>query len=103
MIFPTDALPQASDVRRYKIRSPQTRPITSTSNMTVFSAAASSDSVTPQGGGDPAPGDLVLAVEALGIDAEQHLDAGAGPLRHLGCGHSSVAPGGQPCRSTVVS
>src|SRR5215831_13359013 len=70
--------------------------------MTAKSAPTSSDSVTAQGGGDAALGDLVLPVEALGIDAEQHLDAMAGPLRHLGCGHSPVEPGGQACVAKVV-
>jgi hypothetical protein len=42
--------------------------------LTALSTAAPSESVTAQCGSDTALGDLVLAVEALGIDAEQHLD-----------------------------
>lgn len=38
---------------------------------------------------------LVLAVEAVGVDAEEHVDAGAGPLRDLCCGHSGVESGGR--------
>ena len=41
----------------------------------------------------PAPGDLVLALEALGVEAEQDLDAVAGPLGDLSWGHSPVEPG----------
>src|SRR5215813_10409194 len=70
--------------------------------MTAKSAPSSSDPVTTQGGSDTALGDLVLAVEALGIDAEQHLDAMARPLCHLGCGHSPVEPSGQACVAKVV-
>src|SRR6266568_8499840 len=70
--------------------------------MTTLSAAASSDSITAQCGSDTAHGDLVLAVEALGIDTEQHLDAVAGPLCHLGRGHSPVEPGRQACVPKIV-
>src|SRR6266704_2608520 len=70
--------------------------------VTTLSAAASSDSITAQCGSDTALGDLVLAVEAFGIDAEQHLDAVAGPLCHLGRGHSSVEPGRKTCVPKVV-
>src|SRR5262249_10573104 len=73
-----------------------------TFGMIALYRATSSDSVTAQGGGDAALGDLVLAVEALGKDAEQHLDAMAGPLRHLGCGHSPVEQGGRACGARVV-
>ena len=47
---------------------------------------------------DPALGDLVLAFEALGVDAEQDLDAVADPLGDLSWGHSPVKPGGQDRR-----
>jgi len=61
----------------------------------------SSDSVAAQGGGCAALGDLILAVEALGINAEQHLDAVAGPHCHLGRGYSPVEPGGQACMAVM--
>jgi hypothetical protein len=51
---------------------------------------------------DPALGDLVLAFEALGVDAEQDLDAVASPFGDLGCGYSPVEPGGQACVAKVV-
>ena len=44
--------------------------------------------------GDPALGDLVLAFEALGVDAKQDLHAVAGPFSNLGWGYSPVEPGG---------
>ena len=48
-----------------------------------------------QGSDDPALGDLVLAFEAFGVDAEQDLDAVADPLSDLGWRHSPVEPSGQ--------
>jgi len=58
-------------------------------NCDVFSRLAG------KSGCDSAFGDLVLAFEALGIDAEQDLDAVAGPFGDLGCGYSPVEPGRQ--------
>jgi hypothetical protein len=42
---------------------------------------------------DPLLGDLILAVEAFGVDAQKHLDAMASPLGHLGGGYSPIEPG----------
>jgi hypothetical protein len=41
-------------------------------------------SVLAQCFADPALGELVLAYDALGVDAQQHVHAVPGPLRHLG-------------------
>jgi hypothetical protein len=37
-------------------------------------------------------GDLTLAVDALGVDAKEDVDAVAGPLGDLGSVHASVEP-----------
>lgn len=36
--------------------------------------------------------DLITAVDAFGVDAEEHFDAMSGPLRDLGSWHTSVEP-----------
>lgn len=43
---------------------------------------------------DAAFGFVLLAVDAPGIDPQQHVDAVTGPLSDLRCGHSGVQPGG---------
>jgi hypothetical protein len=45
---------------------------------------------------DSTAGDDVLAVETLGVDAQQHLDTVAGPLSHLRWRDAGVEPGRDP-------
>jgi hypothetical protein len=45
----------------------------------------------------PASCHLVMAVEALCIDLEQHLDGVTRPLGYLRCRYSPVEPGGHTC------
>src|ERR1700730_12070785 len=47
-------------------------------------------------------GDVVLAVDAVGVDGEQHGDAVPGPLRDLGGGGGGVQPEGQGGMPQVV-
>lgn len=55
-----------------------------------------------EGGGDPASGEFLLAVEALGVGAKQYLDAVVGPFGYL-CGrYSPIEPGGQAGVPQVV-
>ncbi len=42
---------------------------------------------------DSAFRDLILTVQAFGVDAEEHFDAVAGPFGDLGGSHSPVEPG----------
>jgi hypothetical protein len=70
--------------------------------MHVSSTAAGCSLGVCKSGGDSALGDLVLAFEALGVDAEQDLDAVSCPFGDLGWGCSSVEPGGQACVAEVV-
>ena len=55
-----------------------------------------------QSSDDHALGDLVLAFEALGVDAEQDLDAVASPFGDLGWGYSPVEPGGQAGMAEII-
>ena len=55
-----------------------------------------------QSSDDPALGDLVLAFEALDVDAEQDRGAVAGPLGDLSWGDSPVEPGGQTGVAEIV-
>jgi hypothetical protein len=50
--------------------------------------------IVVQGSSDPSPGDLIVTVEALGVDAQEHLDTMASPLGDLGGCYSPVEPGG---------
>ena len=55
-----------------------------------------------ESGRDPALGDLVVAFEALGVDAEQDLNAVASPFGDLGWGYSPVEPGREARMAKVV-
>ena len=55
-------------------------------------------SVLAQGFVDAALGEVVLARDALGIDAQQYVHAVPGPLGHLGWVDAAV----QPCRQAGV-
>lgn len=71
----------------------------------IFQLPVTPDNCSPdvgKGGGDPALGDLVLAFEALGVDAQHDLDAVTSPFGDLGCGYSSVEPARQACVAKVV-
>jgi hypothetical protein len=59
-------------------------------------------SVLAQCFGDPELGELVLADDAFGVDAQQDVDAVPGPLGHLGGVDATVQPGGQACVPQVV-
>lgn len=61
-----------------------------------------SSRVVAEGLGDAALGDFVLAVDALGVDAQQDLDAVAGPLGDLGRRDAGVEPAGQAGVPQVV-
>jgi hypothetical protein len=52
-------------------------------------------SLLPQRFADPALGELVLAGNALCVDAQQHIDAVPCPLGHLGWVDAAVEPRGQ--------
>lgn len=51
---------------------------------------------------DPLPVELVAAVDALGVDTQQDVDAVAGPLGNLGGIDAGVQPGGQAGVAQVV-
>ena len=51
---------------------------------------------------DPVVHPLLLAVDALGVDLEQHVDRVAGACRHFRCGHTGVEPLGHACVPQVV-
>ena len=59
-------------------------------------------SLRAQGFVDAALGKLVLARDALGVDAQQHVHAVPGPLGHLGGIDAAVEPGGQAGEPQVV-
>jgi hypothetical protein len=52
--------------------------------------------------GDAALGKVLLPGEALGVDAEQHVDAVPGPLGDLSRSDAAVEPGGQARMAQVV-
>jgi hypothetical protein len=47
-------------------------------------------------------GELVLADDALGVDAQRDVHAVPGPLGYLGGVDATVQPGGQACVPQVV-
>ena len=55
-----------------------------------------------QGFVDAVLGELVLAHDALGVDAQQYVHAVPGPLGHLGGVDAAVQPGGQAGVPQVV-
>jgi len=59
-------------------------------------------SVLAQRFADPALGQLVVAHDALGVDAQQHVHAVPGPLGHLGGIDAAVQPGGQAGMAEVA-
>jgi hypothetical protein len=46
--------------------------------------------IVSQGVGDAPLGDVLLVVDALGVDAEQHFDAVPGPLGYLSWRYAAV-------------
>ena len=59
-------------------------------------------SVLPQGFGNPALGEFVLAHDALGVDPQEDVHAVPGPFRHLGRVDAAVEPRGQAGVPEVV-
>lgn len=59
-------------------------------------------SALPQRFADPALGELVLARDALGVDAQQDVDAVPGPLGYLGWVDAAIQPGGQASMPQVI-
>ncbi len=52
--------------------------------------------------GDAGAGGGFLAMDALGVGGQQHLDGMPGPLGHERCVYASVQPGGQAGVPQVV-
>jgi hypothetical protein len=57
----------------------------------------------PEGGGDPASADVLLAFEAFGVDAQQDFHAVTGPLGDLRCRYSGTRLGPTWCAMAPTS